>query len=87
MIAFFGVSMPLYRVIIIGIAALVYVLIQLLFNKTIIGKALRAGIEDPEKVQGLGINIYQIITFTFVIASGLAGLGGALNAPLIMIGP
>ena len=72
---------------IIGIAALIYVLIQLLLNKTIIGRALRAGIEDPEKGQGLGINIYRIITFTFVVASGLAGLGGALNSALIMVGP
>jgi branched-chain amino acid transport system permease protein len=87
MVELFGVSMPLYRLIIIGIAVLVYVLIQLLLNKTIIGRALRAGIEDPDKVQGLGINIYRIITFTFVVASGLAGLGGALNAPLIMVGP
>jgi branched-chain amino acid transport system permease protein len=87
LITVFNITLPLYRLIIIGIAALIYILIQLLLNKTIIGKALRAGIEDPESVQGLGINIYQIITFTFVVASGLAGLGGALNAPLIMIGP
>jgi branched-chain amino acid transport system permease protein len=87
MVDLLDVSMPLYRLIIIGIAALVYVLIQLLLNKTIIGRALRAGIEDPDKVQGLGINIYKIFTFTFVVASGLAGLGGALNAPLIMVGP
>jgi branched-subunit amino acid ABC-type transport system permease component len=87
LIPIFGVNMPLYRLIVIGVAALIYIAIQLLLNKTIIGKALRAGIEDPENVQGLGINIYKIITFTFVVASGLAGLGGALNAPLIMIGP
>ena len=87
LIDFFNVSMPLYRLIIIAIAALVYVLIQLLLNKTIIGRALRAGIEDPEKVQGLGINIYRIMTLTFVVASGLAGLGGALNSALIMVGP
>jgi len=86
-VTIFGTSMPLYRLIIICIAALIYILIQLLLNKTIIGRALRAGIEDPGKVQGLGINIYKIFTFTFVVASGLAGLGGALNAPLIMIGP
>jgi branched-chain amino acid transport system permease protein len=87
MVNFLGISMPLYRWVIIGIAALVYVLIQLLLNRTIIGRALRAGIEDPDKVQGLGINIYRIFTLTFVVASGLAGLGGALNAPLIMVGP
>ena len=50
MVDLFDVSMPLYRLIIIGIAALIYVLIQLLLNKTIIGRALRAGIEDPDKV-------------------------------------
>jgi len=87
LIDFFNISMPLYRLIIIGIAALVYVLIQVLLNKTIIGRALRAGIEAPDKVQGLGINIYRIMTFTFVVASGLAGLGGALNSALIMVGP
>ena len=79
--------MPLYRLIIIGTAALVYVLVQLLLNRTIIGRALRAGIEDPDKVQCLGINMYRIITFTLVVASGLAGLRGALNAPLRMVGP
>ena len=79
--------MPLYRLIIIGIAALVYVLVQLLLNRTIIGRALRAGIEDLDKVQCLGINMYRIITFTLVVASGLAGLRGALNAPLSMVGP
>ena len=87
MVDIFGVSMPLYRIIVIGIAALIYILIQLLLNQTIIGKVLRAGIEDPENVQGLGIDTVKITTFTFVVASGLAGLGGALNAPLIMTGP
>jgi branched-chain amino acid transport system permease protein len=87
MVSIFSVNIPLYRLIVIGVAALIYIGLQLLLNTTIIGKALRAGIEDPENVQGLGINIYKIITFTFVVASGLAGLGGALNAPLIMIGP
>jgi branched-subunit amino acid ABC-type transport system permease component len=87
MVDLWDVGMPLYRLIIIGIAALVYIFIQLLLNRTIIGRALRAGIEDPDKVQGLGIDIYKIFTFTFVVASGLAGLGGGLNAPLIMVGP
>jgi len=87
MVNIFGVSLPLYRLLIIIIALVVYILIQLLLSKTIIGKAIRAGIENPNNVQGLGINIYRIFTITFVIASGLAGLGGALNAPLIMVGP
>ncbi len=87
MISIFGVKMPAYRILIIAIAIAVYIGIQLMLNKTIVGKAIRAGIENPDQVQGLGINIYRIFTQTFVVASGLAGLGGALNAPLTMTGP
>ena len=87
LISIFGVKMPLYRLLVIAIAIAVFIGIQLMLNKTIIGKAIRAGIDNPAQVQGLGINIYRIFTFTFVIASGLAGLGGALNAPLTMTGP
>ena len=83
----FSVQIPVYRLIIILIAAFAYLLIQLLMSKTITGKALRAGIDNRENVEGLGVNIKKIFTTTFVIASAFAGLGGALNAPLVMTGP
>ena len=82
-----GAQVPLYRVMVFVISMAVYVLIYLLLNKTIVGKAIRAGIENPEQVQGLGINIRRIFTITFVVASGLAGFGGALNAPLVGVTP
>lgn len=87
MLRFLGVSVPIYRVLIIGIAVLAYILIDLLLRKTITGKALRAGIESRDNVVALGIDINKIFTRTFVIASAFAGLGGALNAPIIMVGP
>ena len=82
-----GTEIPIYRLIIIGIAALVYVGICLFLNRTIIGKAIRAGTEDVEHVEGLGINVYRLFTITFVIAGGLSGLAGGLQAPLIMVDP
>ncbi|MDP2790550.1 MAG: branched-chain amino acid ABC transporter permease [Rectinemataceae bacterium] len=87
MLSFLGVAIPIYRVIIIFIALAAFIVIQLLINKTIIGKALRAGIENKDNVVALGINIKKIFTITFVVASAFAGLGGALNAPIIMVGP
>ena len=87
MIPILGAQVPLYRVMVFVISMAVYVLIYLLLNKTIFGKAIRAGIENPEQVQGLGINIRRIFTITFVVASGLAGFGGALNAPLVGVTP
>jgi branched-chain amino acid transport system permease protein len=87
MIPILGAQIPLYRLLIFVISIIVYVLINLFLNKTIFGKAIRAGIENPYQVQGLGINIRRIFTITFLVASGLAGFGGVLNAPLVGVAP
>ena len=80
-------EIPVYRLAVVGIAALVYVGIWLFLNRTIIGKAIRAGIEDVEHVEGLGINVSRLFTLIFIIAGGLSGLAGGLHAPLIMVDP
>ena len=82
-----GTAVPLYRLIVIVIALLVYAGIWLFLNWTIIGKAIRAGIEDVDHVEGLGINVSRLFTLTFIIAGTLSGLAGALHAPLIMVDP
>jgi len=82
-----GTEVPVYRLIVVVIALLVYAGIWLFLNRTIIGKAIRAGIEDVEHVEGLGINVYRLFTITFIIAGALSGLAGGLHAPLIMVDP
>jgi branched-chain amino acid transport system permease protein len=82
-----GTEVPVYRLIVVAIAGLVYGGIWLFLNRTIIGKAIRAGIENVEHVEGLGINVSRLFTITFVIAGTLSGLVGGLHAPLIMVEP
>ncbi|MEO8136090.1 MAG: branched-chain amino acid ABC transporter permease [Betaproteobacteria bacterium] len=82
-----GTDVPVYRLVVVGIAALVYLGIWLFLNRTITGKAIRAGIEDVEHVEGLGINVSRLFTITFIIAGTLSGLAGGLHAPLIMVDP
>ncbi len=82
-----GTDIPVYRLVVVGVAALVYAGIWMFLNRTIIGKAMRAGIESVEHVEGLGINVYRLFTITFIIAGGLSGLTGGLYAPLIMVDP
>ncbi len=82
-----GTEVPVYRLIVIGLAGLVYAGIWLFLNRTIIGKAIRAGIENVEHVEGLGINVSRLFTITFVVAGTLSGLAGGLHAPLIMVEP
>ena len=82
-----GTDVPVYRIMVVVIAFLVYAGIWLFLNRTITGKAIRAGIEDVEHVEGLGINVSRLFTITFIIAGTLSGLAGGLHAPLIMVDP
>lgn len=82
-----GTEVPVYRLIVIAAAFLVYAGIWVFLNRTIIGKAIRAGIENVEHVEGLGINVSRLFTITFIIAGALSGLAGGLHAPLIMVDP
>jgi branched-subunit amino acid ABC-type transport system permease component len=86
-VAMLGTGIPVYRLIVIAISLLVYLGIWLFLNRTITGKAIRAGTEDVEHVEGLGVNVYRLFTMTFIIAGTLSGLAGGLHAPLIMVDP
>jgi branched-chain amino acid transport system permease protein len=86
-VSLLGTDVPVYRLALVGIAILVYWGIWAFLNRTITGKAIRAGIEDIEHVEGLGINVYRLFTITFIIAGALSGLAGGLYAPLIMVDP
>ena len=86
-VAILGTEIPVYRLVVIVIALMVYAGIWLFLNRTIIGKAIRAGIEDVEHVEGLGINVYRLFSITFIMAGALSGLAGGLHAPLIMVDP
>ena len=82
-----GTGIPIYRLVVIVISLLVYLGIWIFLNRTITGKAIRAGIEDVEHVEGLGVNVYRLFTVTFIIAGILSGLAGGLHASLIMVDP
>ncbi|MBI4275804.1 MAG: branched-chain amino acid ABC transporter permease [Rhizobiales bacterium] len=54
---------------------------------TFLGKALRAVSQDRETAGLMGINPNYLIMLTFVIASALAGMGGALLGPVLVMTP
>ncbi|MDQ7842225.1 MAG: branched-chain amino acid ABC transporter permease [Armatimonadota bacterium] len=86
-VVLWGTPVPTYRLIVVALSVLVYLGIALFLNRTITGKAIRAGIEDVDHVEGLGIDVYRLFTVTFVLAGTLSGLAGGLHAPLIMVDP
>ena len=54
---------------------------------TFLGKALRAVSQDRETAGLMGINPNHLIMLTFMIASALAGMGGAMLAPVLVLTP
>lgn len=73
-------------VIIIVASILVQLFLQYLVRRTKMGIAMRACSFDKPTARLMGINVDQVISFTFAVGSALAGLGGVLYAiafPLI----
>ncbi len=65
---------------IIGASILVQILLQILVRHTKLGKAMRAASFDKPTARLMGINVDQVISFTFAVGAAFAGLGGVLYA-------
>lgn len=66
------------QLLIITIAAILMVSLEFIVKKTTIGKAMRAVSEDYQTAALMGINVNQVVAFTFAIGSALAAAGGVL---------
>jgi branched-chain amino acid transport system permease protein len=75
------------NLIIIVVSSLTIALLYAFMKFTFLGKALRAVAQDRETAGLMGINPNQLIMLTFVIASALAGLGGAMLGPVLVLTP
>jgi branched-chain amino acid transport system permease protein len=73
------------EIFIILVGLVVLVAIWLLLQRTRLGMIIRAGVQDSDMVQALGINVRRIFTLVFALGAGLAALGGVLAAPSISL--
>lgn len=82
-----GVSIGIYRSLIIVICGVLVVALQAVLTRTRFGARLRAAVDDARVARGLGIDVNTIFAVTFAIGSGLAGLGGALGTEILGLDP
>lgn len=68
------------EIVILATTALVMVLLTFLIKFTRMGKAMRATAQDREMAMLVGVDVDRIISFTFIIGSATAALGGVLIA-------
>ena len=76
------VSIPVYRVIIVASAIVLFIALNIFFKKHIIGKIIIAALDDDEGVRCLGLNVDRYFSIVFILGSILAVLGGVLYAPI-----
>lgn len=83
----FGITYPRYRLAVLGVGAAVLVLLWLLMNRTRLGALIRAGVDDAETVEAMGINIRVVFVATFMLGMALAGIAGALGGAFLSLYP
>ena len=82
-----GVVLPYNRIVILGFAAFVLVLIWLMMQKTRLGMFVRAVTQNRPMAGCVGVPTARVDTLAFAIGSGVAGLGGLALSQIANVGP
>jgi branched-chain amino acid transport system permease protein len=81
------VTFPTYRLFVIFLGLLMFAIVMIIMTKTRLGMIIRAGVQDPQMVEALGINVKRVFTFVFAFGVALAALGGIGAGPFLPIQP
>lgn len=77
------VILPVYRLAVIVIGGLIFCFLWWFQEKTKYGAIVRAGVDDEEMAQGVGINITVVKALIFSMGALMAGFAGVMGAPFI----
>lgn len=80
-----GSTIPVYRLFVIVFGLLVSAALFFVLEKSTFGMLVRAASSDGEMVRILGLPAATIRSAVFGVGAGLAGLAGAISAPLFPI--
>jgi branched-chain amino acid transport system permease protein len=82
-----GVAYPAYRLFIIALGLAVLGGLTLVLTRTQVGAMIRAGVDNDQMAACLGINVERMFFLVFVVGCALAGLAGAVAAPVLSVTP
>ena len=82
-----GTDYPTYRLLIIGIAAVMALALVLWLNRSKTGLYIRAASHDTETSSILGVNTDRVSLVVVSLGAALAGLAGTLAAPYFSVQP
>lgn len=82
-----GSSLPTYSLFVITVGLLLLAGLWFLFNRTRIGRIMRAAALDREMAEALCINTRMVVTGVFAFGAWLAAVGGVVAAPMRALDP
>lgn len=82
-----GVYFPLYRAFMIATALAIGAAIWLVMEKTRMGAAVRATVDDAQMARGVGINTNRVSMLIFALGALLAALGGVIGGGFLGVYP
>jgi urea transport system permease protein len=82
-----NVVLPWSRVVIIGFAAFVVLLVYVLLTRTRLGLFVRAVTQNREMASALGVRTPKVDMLAFGLGSGIAGLAGCALSQIGNVGP
>ncbi|MFO1218044.1 MAG: branched-chain amino acid ABC transporter permease [Burkholderiaceae bacterium] len=80
-----GLSYPLMRLAFIAAGVAVAVGLWLLIARTRVGMLVRAGADDREMVDALGVDVRRLYMLVFALGAVLCGFAGVMSAPLMAV--
>lgn len=86
-VSLLGIDYPAYRLFIIGLGVAIYAALAVVLARTQIGAMIRAGVDNDSMAACLGINVERLFFIVFCVGCALAGLAGAVAAPLLSVTP
>jgi branched-chain amino acid transport system permease protein len=78
---------PKYRLFLLLFSVTVFIGLTLLLRYTRLGSLIRAGVDDAEMVDAMGIDIRRVFIYTFMVGAALAGVGGVLGGAFLTLYP
>ncbi len=86
-VSLLGVDYPTYRLFVIGLGAAIFAALAFVLGRTQIGAMIRSGVDNDAMAACLGINVERLFFIVFCVGCALAGLAGAVAAPLLSVTP
>ena len=82
-----GVTYPVYRLFVIALGIAIAAGLWLLLERTRIGAMVRAGVDDREMAEALGIDVKAVFTAVFGLGAVLAGVAGVVGGAYLSLAP